>query len=428
MKPAIRVENLSKRYRLGKVGTGTLSHDLNRWLHRVRGMEDPYLKVGEVNNLNGNGKHDYVWALRDINFEIGQGEVVGIIGQNGAGKSTLLKILSRTTAPTSGALKIKGRVASLLEVGTGFHPELTGRENVYLSGAILGMTRTEIKNKFDEIVAFAGVELYIDTPIKRYSSGMYVRLGFAVAAFLEPEILVVDEVLAVGDAEFQSKAIGKMRQVSQHEGRTVLFVSHNLDNIIQLCNKSFMMNKGQVVNSGSSVAMVREYLRNQAGRSIPECRGTWDKWLGSQIEITSINCASAITISENIVVEVQLKSNIQMVHEGLNLSIALMDDFNAIVLNCYTNAGFQLLPGQSANKVFELSTAGKLMPGRYKLGITLMKDVLHAEHTQLDCILGYSEITVLPEKADDSSFLWKQSQYGSIVFEMRELVNTVYFS
>jgi lipopolysaccharide transport system ATP-binding protein len=241
----IKVENLSKQYRLGTVGTGALAHDMNRWWHRVRGKEDPYLKIGETNDRTTSGNSEYVWALKDINFEVKDGEVLGIIGRNGAGKSTLLKILSRTTAPTTGSVKIKGRVASLLEVGTGFHPELSGRENIFLNGAILGMTKKEIARKFDEIVDFAGVERYIDTPVKRYSSGMYVRLAFAVAAHLEPEILIVDEVLAVGDAEFQKKCLGKMKDVSEREGRTVLFVSHNLQAVQQLCSRILYLEKGQ---------------------------------------------------------------------------------------------------------------------------------------------------------------------------------------
>lgn len=255
----IKVENLSKQYRLGQVSTGTLSHDINRWWHRVRGKEDPYLKIGEANDRTTAGNSEYVWALRDINFEVNQGEVLGIIGRNGAGKSTLLKVLSRTTAPTTGGIKLKGRVASLLEVGTGFHPELSGKENIYLNGAILGMTRHEITSKFDEIVAFAGVERYIDTPVKRYSSGMYVRLAFAVAAHLEPEILVVDEVLAVGDSEFQKKCLGKMKDVSEREGRTVLFVSHNMAAVKQLCTKGIVLRYGQLMFSGTQYEAVNYY-------------------------------------------------------------------------------------------------------------------------------------------------------------------------
>src|SRR6187399_461806 len=246
MAPIIKIEDISKQYRLGEVGTGSFSHDLNRWWHRVRGKDDPYLKIGEANDRTKKGNSDYVWALKDINFEVQRGEVLGIIGRNGAGKSTLLKILSRTTSPTTGSVKIKGRVASLLEVGTGFHPELSGRENIFLNGAILGMTKKEIKNKFDEIVDFAGVERYIDTPVKRYSSGMYVRLAFGVAAHLEPEILIVDEVLAVGDSEFQKKALGKMKDVSQSQGRTVLFVSHNMLAVKSLCSTGLLMEQGRI--------------------------------------------------------------------------------------------------------------------------------------------------------------------------------------
>lgn len=255
----IKVENLSKQYRLGQVSTGTISHDLNRWWHTLRGKEDPYLTIGETNDRTSKSSSDYIWALRDINFDVQQGEVLGIIGRNGAGKSTLLKILSRTTAPTVGTIKIKGRVASLLEVGTGFHPELSGRENIFLNGAILGMTRNEIERKFDEIVDFAGIERYVDTPVKRYSSGMYVRLAFAVAAHLEPEILIVDEVLAVGDSEFQKKCLGKMKDVSEREGRTVLFVSHNMAAVKQLCTKGVVLRNGALTFSGTQHEAVNYY-------------------------------------------------------------------------------------------------------------------------------------------------------------------------
>jgi lipopolysaccharide transport system ATP-binding protein len=260
MSTVIKVENISKQYRLGDVGTGSLSHDLNRTWHRIRGKEDPYLKIGEVNDRTVKGSSEYVWALQDINFEVKLGEVLGIIGRNGAGKSTLLKILSRTTTPTTGQIKIKGRVASLLEVGTGFHPELSGRENIFLNGAILGMTRQEIKSKFDEIVDFSGVERYIDTPVKRYSSGMYVRLAFGVAAHLEPEILIVDEVLAVGDVEFQKKALGKMKDVSQKGGRTVLFVSHNMAAVKSLCNKAVVLQNGVTLYEGEVNLAISKHL------------------------------------------------------------------------------------------------------------------------------------------------------------------------
>lgn len=256
---ALKAENISKQYRLGQVGTGTLSHDLNRFWAQIRGKEDPYLKIGESNDRTSKGESEYVWSLRDINFEIEQGDAVGIIGRNGAGKSTLLKLLSKVTKPTTGKIYTNGRIASLLEVGTGFHPEMTGRENIYLNGAILGMTRKEITRKFDEIVDFSGVERYIDTPVKRYSSGMYVRLAFAVAAHLESEILIVDEVLAVGDAEFQKKCLGKMGDVSKGEGRTVLFVSHNMASISKLCSKGILLDKGRIMYHGNIAKVIENY-------------------------------------------------------------------------------------------------------------------------------------------------------------------------
>lgn len=258
---AIEFNNVGKQYRLGRVGTGTLSHDLNRWWQTsILGKEDPYLKIGEVNDRSTKGHSDYVWALKDINFKVEMGDVVGIIGKNGAGKSTLLKLLSHITAPSTGDIRYRGRIASLLEVGTGFHPEMTARENIYMNGSIMGMTRHEITRKLDEIVDFAGIERYLDTPVKRFSSGMTVRLGFAVAAFLEPEILVVDEVLAVGDAEFQKKAIGKMQDVSSSGGRTVLFVSHNMNSVHLLCNRGVILKNGMVDYMGTADECIERYV------------------------------------------------------------------------------------------------------------------------------------------------------------------------
>ena len=257
----IEFDGVGKQYVLGTFGTGTLSHDLNRWWAHIRGKEDPYLKVGEVNDRTKKGDSRFVWALKDISFSVEQGDVVGIIGKNGAGKSTLLKILSRVTSPTVGTIKVKGRIASLLEVGTGFHPEMTGRENIYMNGSIMGMTRAEITRKLDEIVDFAGVEKYLDTPVKRYSSGMIVRLGFAIAAHLDPEILVVDEVLAVGDAEFQKKAIGKMHDVANGQGRTVLFVSHNMAAVKSLCKTGVVMKNGSIEYTGDIESSVGHYLQ-----------------------------------------------------------------------------------------------------------------------------------------------------------------------
>lgn len=264
-KTVIKVENLSKAYQIGQIGTGTISRDLERfWITKVLGKEDPFLKIGETNDRSTKGTSDIVWSLKDINFDIQQGDAVGIIGKNGAGKSTLLKLLSRVTSPTTGEIKVKGRIASLLEVGTGFHPELSGRENIYLNGAILGMRKKEITRKLDEIIDFSGVERYIDTPVKRYSSGMYVRLAFAVAAHLESEILIVDEVLAVGDADFQKKCLGKMGDISKGEGRTVLFVSHNMAAVKSLCNKGIVLKNGLVSYSGLIDQSIQAYLNESA--------------------------------------------------------------------------------------------------------------------------------------------------------------------
>ena len=261
MKEVLKVENISKQYNIGVIGTGTLSHDINRWWAKIRGKEDPYLKITESNDRAVEGNSNLVWALQDISFSVNQGDILGVIGKNGAGKSTLLKLLSNISSPTSGIIKAKGRIAALLEVGTGFHPELTGRENVFLNGAILGMTKSEIKSKLDEIVDFSGVARYIDTPVKRYSSGMLVRLGFSVAAHLEPEILVVDEVLAVGDAEFQKKAIGKMQKVSK-SGRTVLFVSHNMAAISALCNRAILLQNGRFKMEGDPDEVIAHYVKS----------------------------------------------------------------------------------------------------------------------------------------------------------------------
>lgn len=283
----IKAEHLSKLYRLGQVGTGTLSHDLKRWWAVARGKDDPYEKIGTQNDRTKAATSDYFRALQDVSFEVNRGDALGIIGKNGAGKSTLLKLLSRVTSPSSGKIKIKGRIASLLEVGTGFHPELTGRENIYLNGAILGMTKKEITRKFDEIVDFSGVQLYIDTPVKRYSSGMYVRLAFGVAAHLEPEILIVDEVLAVGDAEFQKKCLGKMGDVAK-EGRTVLFVSHNMGAVRSLCTKGLLLSKGQVEYMGDVDTIVSTYLKSQLAKSKIEFSEV-DKDAGNEyVQIESI--------------------------------------------------------------------------------------------------------------------------------------------
>ena len=316
MATAIEFEHVGKQYRLGLVSTKTLSHDLNRWWQTsILGKEDPYLKIGETNDRATAGHSDYVWALRDIDFKVEQGDVVGIIGKNGAGKSTLLKLLSKVTGPTVGTIRARGRIGSLLEVGTGFHPEMTGRENIYMNGAIMGMTKSDIDRKLDEIVAFSGCERYIDTPVKRYSSGMTVRLGFAVAAHLEPEILVVDEVLAVGDAEFQKKAIGKMQDVSRGEGRTVLFVSHNMESIKNLCKSGMLMENGRIIFQGTAVECINTYLDVEKDRYLTETTisDKYRKYLRyKQIEILSVrllNPSPELYSGEEIVAEVKMRRN-----------------------------------------------------------------------------------------------------------------------
>jgi len=335
----IKVENLSKQYRLGEVGTGTLSHDLKRWSYRIRGKEDPYLKIGEANDRTKIGDSDYVWALQNINFEVKQGEVLGIIGRNGAGKSTLLKILSKTTTPTTGQVKVKGRIASLLEVGTGFHPEMTGRENIFLNGAILGMTRKEIRNKFDEIVDFAGIERYVDTPVKRYSSGMYVRLAFAVAAHLEPEILIVDEVLAVGDADFQKKCLGKMKDVSVNDGRTVLFVSHNMAAVKQLCNKGVVLQNGEMIFSGNETDSVNYYQNSGNTESFFNYQGKIEDAPGNtNIKLLGVNIqpisGRILSISSGFIIEVTFYNNKADINLAVGVILKSIDEIIISELAC----------------------------------------------------------------------------------------------
>ncbi|MBC7845864.1 MAG: ABC transporter ATP-binding protein [Flavobacterium sp.] len=309
----LKAENISKQYRLGQVGTGTLSHDLNRWWHEIRGKENPYLKIGDTNDRSTKGESDYVWALQDINFEVERGEVLGIIGKNGAGKSTLLKILSKVTAPTTGTIKSRGRIASLLEVGTGFNTELTGRENIFLNGAILGMSKKEIASKIDEIIEFSGCERYIDTPVKRYSSGMTVRLAFAVAAFLEPEILVIDEVLAVGDAEFQKKAIGKMQDISRSGGRTVLFVSHNMAAVETLCTRVISMQNGIICGDGNPTKIISDYLQSSSFSERKISFDTIDEAKGNEnVRILYAAIENASTLDKNETIDVTSVINFRM--------------------------------------------------------------------------------------------------------------------
>jgi lipopolysaccharide transport system ATP-binding protein len=316
----IQVENLSKAYQIGQIGTGTISRDLERfWAMKVRGKEDPFLKIGQTNDRSVKGTSDIVWSLKDINFDINQGDAVGIIGKNGAGKSTLLKLLSRVTSPTTGSIKVKGRIASLLEVGTGFHPELSGRENIYLNGAILGMRKKEITRKLDEIIDFSGVERYIDTPVKRYSSGMYVRLAFAVAAHLESEILIVDEVLAVGDAEFQKKCLGKMGDISKGEGRTVLFVSHNMAAVKSLCSAGIVLENGLVTINDSIDSVLNNYNNKGVKNVIPNIEK--EVFLNNLLFYDKINKNIPISCGCDAIFEFSIMSKIELSEIVVGLGI-----------------------------------------------------------------------------------------------------------
>lgn len=332
MSTVIKVENLSKQYRLGTVGTSTFKEDTKRWWAKIRGKEDPFLKLGVENDRTISDEAKFIWSLKDVNFEVQQGDVLGVIGRNGAGKSTLLKILSKVTAPTTGSVKVKGRIASLLEVGTGFHPELTGRENIYLNGAILGMRKHEITRKLDEIIAFAGVEKYVDTPVKRYSSGMYVRLAFAVAAHLENEILIIDEVLAVGDSEFQQKCLGKIGDVSKGDGRTIMFVSHNMAAVKSLCTKGLLLSNGKLSFVGSQNDAILNYTCQNNLSSFYSYNGDLNLALGNdfirllEFKVEPIN-GEIINISSGIFFELTFYNFRENINLDVTFELCTNEDF-----------------------------------------------------------------------------------------------------
>ena len=384
---AIEFENISKQYRLGLVSTRTLSHDLNRWwqtavLHR----EDPYLKIGETNDRATKGDSEYVWALRDINFKVEQGDVVGIIGKNGAGKSTLLTLLSRVTTPTTGVIRARGRIASLLEVGTGFHSELTGRENIYMNGTIMGMSKAEVTRKLDEIVDFSGCERYLDTPVKRYSSGMTVRLGFAVAAHLDPEILVVDEVLAVGDAEFQKKAIGKMQDVSRGEGRTVLFVSHNMASIRMLCKTGLLLEQGQVRMIGNTNDIVDAYLSEQLDAATVDRQGPGDvRFENYEIENDHVE------MGDDLKVRLKLRANKKYLSE-LMVSLDFYDKMHNRCGHILNTDGQMHLNLEKGGETWVECTVKNinLAPGKYtiQLWVGTMQEMFESIN---DCMSFYVE-------------------------------------
>lgn len=382
---AIKAENISKAYQLGEFSTGTVTNDIERWFAKLRGKEDPFLKIGETNDRTSVGKSNMVWSLKDIDFEIKQGDAVGIIGRNGAGKSTLLKVLSRVTAPTTGSIKVKGRIASLLEVGTGFHPELTGRENIYLNGAILGMRKQEIKRKFDEIVDFAGVERYIDTPVKRYSSGMYVRLAFAVAAHLESEILIVDEVLAVGDAEFQKKCLGKMGDISKSEGRTVLFVSHNMAAVSNLCNQSILLKHGMVQDYDTTQAIIEKYImsgKENEAEVFKDDIVVSKKCSVAEFETLRLRSikngiTSNLILDEEVIIEFEYK--VLFDDTIVNPSIHLIDSMDTCV--------FATFNGPSASLGFDTFYNKPLKKGIYKSICKIPANILNSRSYSINAFL-----------------------------------------
>ena len=419
MSVAIEFDHVGKQYRLGLVSTKTLSHDLNRWWQvSVRGKEDPYLKIGETNDRATVGHSEYVWALKDIDFKVEQGDVIGIIGKNGAGKSTLLKLLSKVTGPTVGTIRARGRIGALLEVGTGFHPEMTGRENIYMNGAIMGMSKAEISKKLDEIVDFSGCERYIDTPVKRYSSGMTVRLGFAVAAHLDPEILVVDEVLAVGDAEFQKKAIGKMKEVSRGEGRTVLFVSHNMTSIKNLCRNGILLNNGCIEYQGTASETVSRYLGSSYSPN--------DTQSTSRISIQNhaviidsvlVNGSSFNTVKfsgeERRLISFSI-SGVLLVAMNISFEV-FMYDANDVLIASYSPTHWRgdtyRLPSGAFSIKESIELPDLLTSGEYKMNIVLSQ--INIEHLAVIENAAFITIDELISPYTGSSF--RQSYYGSLI-------------
>lgn len=378
---ALEISNLSKQYRLGQVGSKSLSDDLKRLWFKIRGLEDPFSEVGQVNDRRKEAKSNYVWALKDISFKVKKGEILGLVGSNGAGKSTLLKLISQITTPSSGQIKASGRIASLLEVGTGMNLEMTAKENIYLNGAILGMTKKEISNKFDEIVDFSGCVMYIDTPIKRFSSGMRVRLGFAVAAFLEPEILIVDEVLAVGDAEFQKKAIGKMKNISAEGGRTVLFVSHNMKTIQSLCDRCILMENGMVKSDGETNAIIKEYIGSEISenKSIDanSIKRRLDRY-GMMMRIIDVQAKSSFYYKENIVVTF---SNVVLdsIYSQMQFGITINDLNGQSIFTYECNNDYDFESDNKLSLKVQL-TEPTLIPGTYYISIGIRSGSKTLDH------------------------------------------------
>ena len=416
----IRVENLAKKYVLGHQEEGasykTFRGAMTNVAKSVGSAFNPLAKK------EAKVSRDEFWALKDVSFEINQGDRVGIIGRNGAGKSTLLKVLSRITEPTSGSIRIKGRVASLLEVGTGFHPELTGRENVFLNGAILGMSKAEIKRKFDEIVAFAEIEKFLDTPVKRYSSGMYVRLAFAVAAHLEPEILIVDEVLAVGDVQFQKKCLGKMGQVAS-EGRTVFFVSHNMGAVSALCDKVIYLASGQVRASGLTDAIVKLYFSEVQQNKVENLQELRSPGYGEKVRFLDIKLLSedgTLLFGQLIQYKVCIYSDIEM--EGLTIGSSFFSSSGNCIGTLITEEF-----GVKANKqlTLELSISNSnLAPGSYYVGFSIGFGQKEGTREDLDRVVGHPAFEIIPLLDSELSIASWHTNWGSIVFKDVNLTKT----
>jgi lipopolysaccharide transport system ATP-binding protein len=423
----LKVDDLAKQYRLGRVSSGMLSQDLKRWWHLMRGKEDPFLRVGETNDRTQKSDNDYVWALQNISFEVNRGDVLAIIGKNGAGKSTLLKILSHVTGPTRGNIHIKGRVGSLLEVGTGMHPDLTGRENIFLNGAILGMRRREIQAKFDDIVDFSGCARYIDTPVKRYSSGMMVRLGFAVAAFLEPEILIVDEVLAVGDAEFQYQAIGKMKDVSESEGRTVLFVSHNMTAVQNLCTRGIILKNGTISYTGNTLDCIAEYRDSnyQESVGIPIAQRTDVKKSGV-IHVNDLwmedhagEKKMAFLAGEDVHIRFRYESAVED-HEHLSIAFGLYESSGAQIADIWNiaAAGMRDLYPSSADVTCSLPHL-PLNAGRYYINICI-----RLKNTTVYYLKNAAYFDIYQSDFYNSGYMPSQSA-GKVLLDQRWEFNTL---
>ena len=429
MNTLIKVENLSKQYRLGLVGTGTMRDDFTKWWSGVRGKENPLLKLGETNDRTIIGNSDYVWSLKDINFDVQQGDILGIIGRNGAGKSTLLKILSRITAPTTGSVKIKGRVASLLEVGTGFHPELTGRENIYLNGAILGMKKAEITKKLDEIIQFSSVERYVDTPVKRYSSGMYVRLAFAVAAHLDPEILIIDEVLAVGDTEFQNKCLGKIKDISG-EGRTVLFVSHNMGSVQNLCNRGILLNNGEVLFDGSSTDAVTAYVSSainfNTSNYIEIQKEHKNSGVLSEIEVKSLELLEGFqynqyATNDPMTVELTLFGNQSI--ENFRVAFGIYTLQEEGVASHFSNPKFSIKKGE-IKKIRLKINHHQLAKGQYYFNFAIGKGNEETGVREFDLVMKtlFFEISYTDVDHSKGIVMWDKQGWGSINLQNVEAI------